>query len=63
MQMSNEELIGNLLQWCSDHGIIIDPRLEVQPDAHGGIGVFTGAQNIPQGVTGELTKTPQTTQK
>ena len=40
--------ISLLLEWCTKNSVLIDPRLRIDFDEHGGLGVFSTEDVIPQ---------------
>ena len=43
--------ISLLLEWCTKNSVLIDPRLRIDFDEHGGLGVFSTEDVIPQDAT------------
>jgi hypothetical protein len=43
--------ISLLLEWCTKNSVLIDPRLRIDFDEHGGLGVFSTENAIPQDAT------------
>jgi hypothetical protein len=52
--MYAQRSIHTLLQWCASQGFDIDRRLQIRPDANGGVGVYMNqdSDEIEPGTTG-----------
>ncbi|EDR00548.1 uncharacterized protein LACBIDRAFT_313279 [Laccaria bicolor S238N-H82] len=49
--MLDLDSISLLLEWCANNSVSIDPRLRIDFDEHGGLGVFSTEDVIPQDAT------------